>query len=125
MTEGVNALNRAMLISTFERIWKHAPEENLCQCPQSGDAHFYVRSVAYTLCRRGSVSMPLIGRYSFLRNATCVERKNPFVVSMPSIGRYSFLLLKFLCMCEIHESCVNALNRAILISTLPLWNRLI
>ena len=36
----VNALNRAMLISTeLEAVEAHYKE--VCQCPQSGDAHFY------------------------------------------------------------------------------------
>ena len=67
--------------------------------------------------------MPLIGRYSFLQ-ATIKGVNTHTECQCPLSGDTHF-----------YEDCeqtnkkelegVNALNRAILISTLPLWNRLI
>ena len=94
-TEGcfscVNALNRAILISTvFERQSQHQEE----------------------------VSMPLIGRFSFLRRYNRAVKLFRDSVSMPLIGRYSFLHIHQFRIYSMGKSCVNALNRAILISTI-------
>ena len=100
----------------------------MCQCPQSGDTHFYRQKEIIMGClfivsmpsigrysflrpdrmfftqRTLDVSMPLIGRYSFLQENP--HRKSAFMnlVSMPLIGRFSFLRCRFvsvLCWCEV------------------------
>ena len=43
--DGVNALNRAILISTAVMFLIRMRPLSLCQCPQSGDTHFYPASL--------------------------------------------------------------------------------
>ena len=62
--KSVNALSRAILISTGESDEKEIIEE-MCQCPQSGDPYFY--EVAHRPSDdRKNVSMPSVGRSLFL-----------------------------------------------------------
>ena len=63
----------------------------MCQCPQSGDPHFYEKCSSDQCIDGGIVSMPSVGRSSFLRQELKLN--------------------------ECFENCVNALSRAILIST--------
>ncbi len=113
---GVNALSRAILISTCI-TWRMFVELTRCQCPISGDPHFY-KSYDCTVRSTESVSMPYLGRSSFLHvNESPCNWKN--CVSMPYLGRSSFLRIINKKM-SVEEKCVNALSRAILISTVPL-----
>ena len=132
-----------------EPLQRKEKKMNLCQCPQSGKSHFYRWKVHKKEEKCSFVSMPSIGQIPFLHAlrittwtidivCQCPQSgKSHFYaesgwdytgtnrrVSMPSIGQIPFLrpetdlLFTYLW-------CVNALNRANPISTLPLWNRLI
>ena len=87
----VNALNRAMLIST---LWVVSGLRSGigCQCPQSGDAHFYI----------------ILGLVFVLAGA-CVNALNrAMLISTEVKGNEKTSI-----------GSVNALNRAMLISTNP------
>ena len=114
--------------------------KTLCQCPVSGGPHFYEK-YEHTIASTRTVSMPCLGRTSFLHSGCydhcpqqeqcqCPVSGGPHfyfieawhymkahnVVSMPCLGRTSFLP------CSSATSafsmvCVNALSRADLIST--------
>ncbi len=64
---GVNALSRADFISTFSGSWLPAAIVMMCQCPKSGGLHFYTKKTSSRSRSRRYVSMPLVGRTSFLR----------------------------------------------------------
>ena len=135
---GVNALSRAHFISTAplgadQRTCKR------CQCPISGALHFY-RGINEKSNTDNRVSMPYLGRTSFLRT-TAVCKGIVSMVSMPYLGRTSFLQRStypkkqgsLMCQCPISgalhfyvqilinkyagQKGVNALSRAHFIST--------
>ena len=90
----VNALQRATIISTNN---------------------------ALTLVNSANVSMPYTGLPSFLHSKELANKTTDTVVSMPYNGLPSFLHRK--AYKEIkHNCCVNALQRATIISTLPSGN---
>ena len=62
----------------------------ICQCPQSGKSH-YLPTATRLSSFAMSVSMPLIGRHSFLQEKCQYRMRETMSVSMPLIGRYSFL----------------------------------
>ena len=111
----VNALSRAHFIST-SMANNYGCYMTLCQCPISGALHFYYAGKGHRdqgnvgcvnalsrahfistgqLSKAGaatsSVSMPYLGRTSFLR-ARKMQGTDFRVVSMPYLGRTSFLL---------------------------------
>ncbi len=98
MGHGDNARNRAFLFSTKMNHYREFVRD-MCQCPQSGFPHFYEQRKQETENGNSSVSMPSIGLSSFLQE------------------KIWNLLSSFL-------MGVNALNRAFLISTVPLGNPL-
>ena len=63
--------------------------------------------------------MPSVGRSSFLPCENVTEPISGWDVSMPSVGRSSFLHIETYADLT-RVGCVNALSRAILISTLYL-----
>ena len=68
--------------------------KDVCQCPVSGETHFYSTHSGLSVLARRFVSMPCIGRDSFLQGTQKI--------------------------CSSGCACVNALYRAGLISTPPL-----
>ena len=112
----VNALYRAHFISTTIKLDTQKTSADRCQCPISGALHFYAQLYSKVcqdgyVCQcpisgalhfygfaladsmfNGDVSMPYIGRTSFLRTeAIRTQCMKLFTVSMPYIGRTSFL----------------------------------
>ena len=118
---------------------------DMCQCPMSGVLHFYL-SCGFLWIYHTNVSMPYVGRSSFLRCYFYTQKLRRKRVSMPYVGRSSFLLHKqqqkmqtqlhvsmpyvgrssFLQDMEMVQKeildCVNALCRAFFISTLTSGN---
>ncbi len=84
----VNALQRATLISTC-RLNDRQKRTGTCQCPPTGNTHFYVsHDPAYAvgdLCQ-----CPPTGNTHFYRRFS-IRQKTKMVVSMPSNGQHSFL----------------------------------
>ena len=112
----VNALSRAHFISTpREKSGKYVLSE-LCQCPISGALHFYAAREVGEICIVRIVSMPYLGRTSFLQRG---KNENIYIcnVSMPYLGRTSFLPPRRTFGKRNKEFCVNALSRAHFIST--------
>ncbi len=94
----------------------------MCQCPFSGFIHFYVTLMNNSV-QILYVSMPFLGLYPFLHHCrTMVAAK--WFVSMPFLGLYPFLQLATLITSSIVLHCVNALSRALSISTLTSANPL-
>ena len=111
----VNALYRAHFISTTIKLDTQKTSADRCQCPISGALHFYAQlyskvcqdgyvcqcpisgalhfyaTIAESILYNGDVSMPYIGRTSFLPH-DAIPITLPSGVSMPYIGRTSFLL---------------------------------
>ena len=92
----------------------------LCQCPSTGLHHFYMS------CRKPlkhwpwkDVSMPFNGLTSFLRMSCLSCWTQWLTVSMPFNGLTSFLQQPQLLQIWQHHKCVNALQRAYIISTSP------
>ncbi len=90
----VNALARALSISTLEKNLANNIFEKWCQCPCSGFIHFYEMTLYRIDDCKSRVSMPLLGLYPFLLE----ESTNPDGTT---------------------TKCVNALARALSISTKP------
>ena len=118
----VNALNRAMLIST---LWVVSGLRSGigCQCPQSGDAHFYIiLGLVFVLA---GACVNALNRAMLIST----EVKGNEKTSSGSVNALNRAMListnAYKVFCIIVALCVNALNRAMLISTLPFWNWLI
>ena len=137
---GVNALSRANPISTENLFIARAMSKEVCQCPVSGESHFYGSHRG----RQGfhlRVSMPCLGRIPFLQRTITLQQwfagmcqcpvsgeshfyeKGFFMdkreledVSMPCLGRIPFLRDRK-SSAENYYKCVNALSRANPIST--------
>ena len=90
--------------------------EEWCQCPSTGNLHFYKKKERGKKMKR-TVSMPFNGQSPFLqdfRNGHSIPVES---VSMPFNGQSPFLPMKLLKLQRLKQKCVNALQRAISIST--------
>ena len=93
---GVNALWRAIIISTRRRDQAQQAETRGCQCPMTGNHHFYKDTEKMSQMQKILCQCPMTGNHHFY----CECRSAVLLVSR----------------------CVNALWRAIIISTLnTLW----
>ena len=113
----VNALSRAILISTASQISPTMKHRRVCQCPQSGNPHFYqdhgkkdkkLRNCVNALSRAILISTG--GRF-------LVGIKNTILCQCPQSGNPHFYVLGDDVVMGVDKPCVNALSRAILIST--------
>ena len=110
-TEGVNALERAIIISTKvqqRRIYRY----DVCQCPRTGNHHFYFRVIAGQDTVTGCVNA--LERAIIISTGVSTIRLgirssvSSFLHGTANLSKVS------------RSGGVNALERAIIISTLPL-----
>ena len=95
----------------------------MCQCPQSGDTHFYEElhnASEQVIMGVNALNRAILISTSHLfnvqpKNKSCVNALSRAILISTMQSRRTRVFASF---------CVNALNRAILISTLPFWNQL-
>ena len=121
----VNALSRATLISTFLKTVTRAPRLTGVNALSRAFLISTSGTAAYAIISFLSCVNALSRAFLISTKATDYYRMIDNMVSMPYLGPSSFLPQGG-CYPRSYgrPQCVNALSRAILISTLPLWNRL-
>ena len=99
----------------FLGLSTNSNKSEVCQCPQSGNPHFYVMTWDELKKKYGMCQCPQSGNpHFYVIGAVAAAVFN--MVSMPSVGQSSFLQQEVR-YAGNHFFCVNALSRAILIST--------
>ena len=89
----VNALARATLISTTAHLTE-STRSRLCQCPRTGNTHFYVLQNGWAVMDIPECQCPRTGNTHFYDKFPYIPRFRG-MVSMPSHGQHSFLLYPF------------------------------
>ena len=118
----VNALQRAIPISTLRKEKQHGRCKNVCQCPSTGNPHFYVPDARrHKENSPGLCQCPSTGNPHFYACKSVRISYPTAVCQCPSTGNPHFYPFRGCdgCLCF---SRVNALQRAIPISTVPSQN---
>ena len=97
-----------------------ANKNGLCQCPTSGFTHFYTYKKKIYCGFIYYVSMPYIGLYSFLLSTCACTGSNFRRCQCPTSGFTHFYIRNFKVK-QVGKTGVNALHRALLISTSLEW----
>ena len=103
---------------SFLQVWEQCSQGVGCQCPQTGNTHFYRdRRIALDKLHK-ACQCPQTGNTHFYIPTVSIPSTRPRVCQCPQTGHTLFYVDEANAIMAAAKACVNALKRATLISTL-------